>query len=220
LLVSVSLGGFPGGAFFLGPPFLVGLVIVILVGHDRALRGGEPYLPDSGFKLSGGDRRGPRAYGGIHNRAIRGDDHRLVGSLARKPLDHLVSFLPAPGIDDFDAPLPITFLLWSAAKPAVKDDGNAVSLGFSVPGQQVNQRLSSGFQALTFMETQHVRLPDKVITINDDVHTQTGLQESGFRHRARKNMFRPVAFSLLPYHTPLDRQLQDAFDAYVALPDR
>jgi hypothetical protein len=58
------------------------------------------------------------------------------------------------------------------------------------------------------MQAQHIGLPDEVIAVDDDVHTQTGLQESGFRHRAGKNMIRPVACSLLPYHTPLEWWLQ------------
>jgi hypothetical protein len=42
------------------------------------------------------------------------------------------------------------------------------------------------------MQAQHIGLPDEVIAVDDDVHTQPGLQESGFRHRAGKNMIRPL----------------------------
>ena len=68
----------------------------------------------------------------------------------------------------------------------------------------------AGLQPLSLVEAQHVRLPDQVIAVNDDVHTVTGLQESGFGHRAGRNRIRPVAFSQLPHLTPLDRRLQEA----------
>ena len=94
------------------------------------------------------------------------------GVLSGKPLDDLVGFFPPPRIDDVDARFPVALLLGRAAEPPVEDDGDSVSPGSSVAGQQVNQGLAPGLQALALMQAQDVRLSDEIVAVNDDVHNK------------------------------------------------
>ncbi len=94
-------------------------------------------------------------------------------------LDDFVRLFPTPGVDDLDARLPVALLLRGASEPAVEDNGNAVPHDPPVARQHMDEGLPARFQALALVASQHVRLPDQIVAVNDEVHGHSP-EDNGF----------------------------------------